>query len=576
MSPPQFRATTGRLAAGTGMPVLAIDYRKIPEHPHPAQLEDALQAFQWIARHGPFGTSTAAAILCAGDSAGGGLALALAVMLRDEPVHGAQLAGITVTSPQTDMSCSGESYTTRRWRDGGGSVGDPIFRGRDPQADSMPQIYKLLGKPGRPGSYLLTEPSISPLHAELHDLPPTLIHVGDAEVMLSDSVDFGAKARAAGSPVEVTVWPRMWHCFERFSEGCGTGVPLKEGLEALERQAAFLRRCVVDATALPPPSATSVSGPAGVAVTSALLPTQQATPEVPHLQCEIVTDGLLKVVGLPEALQDELLVESFQAGARGVCGGLCDAGGQVAGPGGRQWCIQGEEQMPWSALGLHGSHTIAWEPCQQKGACNPASGGVAARVLTAVQAAVSARLGERNALRDFAPGSIRLAFEIMGGRSIRRGQTLCGWSRDGDLACNDDGTPKVTVLLGKAQIITGFKYSKSDRESLDVVLNPGDILVRYGEGRSWVSAVVGCERVKSKGPFDFVHLHFMDHRYLRKAKPRIYARLHEPPKSPAPGDPDYRWMQYTYTVLGDRSPQGEVMMAVRGHGSEGVAPWEGA
>lgn len=243
MNPKQFRATTGRLAAGTGMPVLVIDYRKIPEHPHPAQLDDAVQAFEWILEHGPHGKSPASAILGSGSSAGGGLALALAVKLRDEPGHGGQLVGVTVSSPQTDMTCSGESYTTRKWCDGGGDACDPIFRGADPSADSMPQIYKLLGKPGRRGSYPLHEPSISPLHAELHKLPPTLIHVGDAEVMLSDSVDFGLKAKAAGSPVQVTVWPRMWHCFERFSEGCGTGTPIKEGQEALRRQVAFLHQC---------------------------------------------------------------------------------------------------------------------------------------------------------------------------------------------------------------------------------------------------------------------------------------------------------------------------------------------
>jgi hypothetical protein len=110
----------------------------------------------------------------------------------------------------------------------------------------MPEIYELMGKPGNVDSFRLTEPEISPLHADLHaDFPPTLIQVGDAEVMLSDSVDFGKKAQAAGASVEVQVYPRMWHCFHRFSEGCGTGVPLQEGIEAMKLQGAFLNQQLV-------------------------------------------------------------------------------------------------------------------------------------------------------------------------------------------------------------------------------------------------------------------------------------------------------------------------------------------
>merc|ERR1719215_1009237 len=111
-----YRPTTTKLAAATGIPVLAIDYRLAPEFKHPAQLEDALQAFKWIAKNGPEGLSPAKHIFLAGDSAGGGLALALALRLRDEPVEEGPVAGVSVVSPETDLSCSGESYRTRRWQ----------------------------------------------------------------------------------------------------------------------------------------------------------------------------------------------------------------------------------------------------------------------------------------------------------------------------------------------------------------------------------------------------------------------------------------------------------------------------
>lgn len=246
-----YRPATSRLAAAASMPLLAFDYRLAPEFRHPAQLEDALQALRWIAANGPYGPGEATAIFLAGDSAGGGLALALALHVRDEPIEGAEIAGISVVSPETDLSCSGESYTTRRWSEGCGSVCDPVFRDKDPAAASMPTIYRLLGEPGKPGSYSPTHPSISPIHADLHGLPPTHIHVGDAEVMLSDAVDFAKKANAAGSPVEATVWPRMWHTFTQFSEGCGgdDAQPLDEALQALKQQGDFFRDLAAMATA---------------------------------------------------------------------------------------------------------------------------------------------------------------------------------------------------------------------------------------------------------------------------------------------------------------------------------------
>jgi len=118
-----------------------------------------------------------------------------------------------------------------------------MFRDEDPAAGSMEQMYMLLGKPGEPGSFPLTEPSISVLHAELHALPPTHIHVGGAEVMKSDSVEFGKKARAAGSPVRVTVYDYMWHTFTQFSEGCGgeNCKPLQEAVRCIRQQGRFLK-----------------------------------------------------------------------------------------------------------------------------------------------------------------------------------------------------------------------------------------------------------------------------------------------------------------------------------------------
>mmetsp|Transcript_31841 Transcript_31841/g.90855 ORF Transcript_31841/g.90855 Transcript_31841/m.90855 type:complete len:405 (-) Transcript_31841:102-1316(-) len=236
-----YRPATTRIAKATGMPVLAFDYRLSPEFKYPAQLDDAVQAFEWIARNGPDGPSDASAIFIMGDSAGGGLALALALQLRDSPVHGAVVAGVSVVSPETDLTCSGESYRTRRWVKGGGPECDPVFNGPDPAAASMPAIYRLLGAPNTNGAVPPSKSRLSPLHSELHGLPPTQIHVGNAEVMLSDSVDFAAKAKRAGSPVEVTVWPRMWHTFTQFSEGCGGPEPLQEALDALQQQGDFIR-----------------------------------------------------------------------------------------------------------------------------------------------------------------------------------------------------------------------------------------------------------------------------------------------------------------------------------------------
>ena len=160
-----------------------------------------------------------AAIPIAGDSAGGGLALATLVALRDAgyPLPAAAVA----MSPWTDLALTGESLSTR-------ADVDVMIR---PDGMRASAATYLAGADPR-------HPYASPLYADLHGLPPILIHVGDAEVILDDSTRFAAKARAAGVDVTLEVWeqmPHVWHAF--------AGLPPESG-QAIERIGGWLQsRC---------------------------------------------------------------------------------------------------------------------------------------------------------------------------------------------------------------------------------------------------------------------------------------------------------------------------------------------
>lgn len=175
-----------------GYSVLTPDYRVAPEDPYPAALEDALAAYRWILDQGYFGDQ----IILAGDSAGGGLAMALCMYLRD---HGIPVpAGIIAMSPWTDLTASGESYDTNYEK-------DPLFGNT---RESM--IYEN----DYPGNYDKMDPYISPLFGSFRGFPPMLIQAGSIEMLLSDSVSAAAKAREQGVRVRLSVYDGMFHVFQ--------------------------------------------------------------------------------------------------------------------------------------------------------------------------------------------------------------------------------------------------------------------------------------------------------------------------------------------------------------------------
>lgn len=175
-----------------GMKVLTIDYRVAPQHPFPAALEDAVAAYEWLLRIGYLGSE----IIVAGDSAGGGLALALCAWLRD---NGRELpAGMVLMSPWTDLTASGSSYDDNYEKDPlfGNTRESMIYSGEYP-ADNNPQ-----------------NPYISPLFDTFDKFPPMLFQVGSIEMLLSDSVDAANKARSAGCNVKITIYDGMFHVFQ--------------------------------------------------------------------------------------------------------------------------------------------------------------------------------------------------------------------------------------------------------------------------------------------------------------------------------------------------------------------------
>ena len=177
---------------GHGMPVLTIDYRVAPEDPYPAALEDAMCAWDWLLEKG----YPEDKIILAGDSAGGGLALALVMYLKD---HKRNLpCGLVAMSPWTDMTASGESYQTNYEK-------DPLFGNT---RDSLIYNREYLGLEDPKNPY------ISPAFGDFNGFPPMLIQAGSYEMLLSDSEIVAQKAKEQGVKVRFHIYEGMFHVFQ--------------------------------------------------------------------------------------------------------------------------------------------------------------------------------------------------------------------------------------------------------------------------------------------------------------------------------------------------------------------------
>ncbi len=211
-SPASHRELAERLSAAAGARVLVIDYRLAPEHPFPAAVDDGTAAYRWLLRQGVDPSRTA---VC-GDSAGGGLAVAALVALRDagDPMPA---AGVCL-SPWVDLEGLGESMTARAKLD--------LMVGREGLLESA-AMY-LAGADPR-------TPLAAPLYADLQGLPPLLIQVGTSETLYDDSTRLAERARAAGVDVTLQTWEEMVHVWHLFAP------LLPEGQQAIEAIGEFLK-----------------------------------------------------------------------------------------------------------------------------------------------------------------------------------------------------------------------------------------------------------------------------------------------------------------------------------------------
>lgn len=205
-SPKSHRNITSAFSRAANAAVLAIDYRLMPEHPRLAGVADCRAAYVWLLENGPESTGSADAVFVAGDSAGGNLTLMLIQWIRDEGLR--QVDAAVALSPVTDATFSAPSLRANLETD---TMLGPLL------ADVLKVPKPILlwagwGQNRTPPN----NPVVSPVFGNLTDLPPTLLHASETEVLLDDSRRYVNKSIAAGSPAQLQIWnnmPHVWHMF---------------------------------------------------------------------------------------------------------------------------------------------------------------------------------------------------------------------------------------------------------------------------------------------------------------------------------------------------------------------------
>ena len=191
---------------------LAVGYRLAPEHPFPAAIEDARSAYRFLLDQGVAPVK----IAIAGDSAGGGLTLALMTRVRDarEPLP----ACAWLVSPWVDLQMIGASLAEK-------AVADPLIS--KSYLEELASAYLAGADPANP--------LVSPLNADLAGLPPLLVQVGSAETLLDDAVRTARRAGAADVRVNLEIWPHMIHAWHLWA------AQLEAGRRAIASAGAFIR-----------------------------------------------------------------------------------------------------------------------------------------------------------------------------------------------------------------------------------------------------------------------------------------------------------------------------------------------
>ncbi len=207
------RSMVSHIAGAAKTRVLLIDYRLAPENPFPAAVEDSTAAYRWLLSQG----ISAGDIIIAGDSAGGGLTVATLVSLKEKGI--ALPAAAVLISSWVDLAATGDSLISK-------ADIDPIVTKE--ALTEMAEAYM--------GDTDPRIPLVSPLYADLDGLPPMLIQVGTAEILLDDATRMADHARKAGVEVTLNIAEDMCHVWHGFTS------MLPEALEAIEEVARFMRK----------------------------------------------------------------------------------------------------------------------------------------------------------------------------------------------------------------------------------------------------------------------------------------------------------------------------------------------